>query len=102
LSAGRDLGFSVEQISELLALWRDRSRASADVKRIALQHIKKLERKTDELGEMARTLQHLAETCHGDNRPECPILDTLAEVDHRNHKGIDMVRFGKRGMAANA
>src|SRR3546814_10169924 len=82
----RDLGFSVEQISELLDLWRDRSRASADVKRIALRHIKELERKARELGEMARTLQHLAATCHGDNRPECPILDTLAEVDHRKDR----------------
>lgn len=98
----RDLGLSVEQISELLALWRDRSRASADVKRIALQHIKKLDRKAGELGEVARTLRHLAATCHGDDRPDCPILDTPAEVDHRNHKDIDMVRFGKRGLAANA
>lgn len=75
----RDLGFSVEKIRELLALWRDRSRASADVKRIALQHVEELDRKVRELTEMARALQHLAETCHGDHRPECPILDTLAE-----------------------
>src|SRR3546814_14765748 len=59
----RDLEFSVEQISEVLALWRDRSRASVDIKRITLRHIKELERKARELGEMARTLQHLAATC---------------------------------------
>lgn len=75
----RDLGFSVEQISELIALWRDRSRASADVKRIALTHVEVLERKAHELYEVARTLQYLAENCHGDGRPECPIIDSLAE-----------------------
>src|SRR3546814_3949678 len=60
----RDLEFSVEQISEVLALWRDRSRASVDIKRITLRHIKELERKARELGEMARTLQHLDRKSH--------------------------------------
>jgi Cu(I)-responsive transcriptional regulator len=77
----RDLGFSVEQIRELLALWRDHSRASADVKRIALQHVAELEAKARKLREMARTLQHLADTCHGDARPHCPIIETLADRD---------------------
>lgn len=74
----RDLGFSVEQISELVALWRDRDRASTDVKRIALEHVDILERKARELQEMATTLRHLAKHCHGDERPECPIIEGLA------------------------
>ncbi|WP_046867845.1 Cu(I)-responsive transcriptional regulator [Microvirga massiliensis] len=73
----RDLGFSVEQIAELVALWRDRGRASADVKRIALEHVDILERKARELQEMAATLKHLARHCHGDERPECPIIEGL-------------------------
>lgn len=75
----RDLGFSVEQIRDLLALWRDRSRTSASVKSIALEHVDDLERKARELIEMARTLQHLAESCHGDERPDCPIIESLAD-----------------------
>jgi Cu(I)-responsive transcriptional regulator len=74
----RDLGFSVEQMGELLALWSDRSRASADVKRIALDHVAELERKMRELRDMANTLRHLAENCHGDGRPHCPILENLS------------------------
>jgi MerR family copper efflux transcriptional regulator len=73
----RDLGFSVEQISELVALWRDRDRASSDVKRIALEHFDILERKARELQQMAATLKHLARHCHGDERPECPIIEGL-------------------------
>ncbi|MFY0479646.1 Cu(I)-responsive transcriptional regulator [Achromobacter marplatensis] len=73
----RDLGFSVEQMNELLALWKDRSRASADVKRIALGHVQELERKAEALREMAGTLKHLANNCHGDGRPDCPILENL-------------------------
>lgn len=73
----RDLGFSVEQMNELLALWRDRSRASADVKRIALEHVAELERKACALRDMAATLKHLAHNCHGDDRPDCPILENL-------------------------
>ncbi|WAI81282.1 MULTISPECIES: Cu(I)-responsive transcriptional regulator [Achromobacter] len=73
----RDLGFSVEQMNELLALWKDRSRASADVKRIALEHVDELERKAEALREMAATLKHLAQHCHGDDRPNCPILENL-------------------------
>ena len=74
----RDLGFSVEQIVELLTLWRDRTRASADVKRIALDHVDELERKMTNLREMAETLRHLAKNCAGDSRPECPIIEELA------------------------
>jgi len=75
----RDLGFSVEQMNELLALWKDRSRASADVKRIALEHVEELERKAEALRDMAATLKHLAQHCHGDDRPNCPILENLGQ-----------------------
>ncbi len=75
----RDLGFSVEQITNLLALWQDRSRASAEVKRIALQHVEELERKMSEIAEMANTLRHLARNCHGDHRPDCPIIAELSQ-----------------------
>ncbi len=74
----RDLGFTVEQMVELLALWRDRKRASADVKRIALKHVEELERKARELREMSGTLKHLAEHCKGNERPDCPIINELA------------------------
>ena len=74
----RDLGFSVEQIRDLLALWRDKSRASEDVKQIALDHVAALDAKAAELQAMSRTLRHLAECCQGDERPDCPILHDLA------------------------
>ncbi len=75
----RSLGFSIEETRELLALWRDKERASADVKRFAQKHIADLETRIAELQGMARTLRHLAHNCHGDGRPDCPILDDLAE-----------------------
>jgi Cu(I)-responsive transcriptional regulator len=74
----RMLGFSIEEARQLLALWRDKSRASADVKRFAMRHVRDLEAKIEELRAMSRTLRHLARTCHGDDRPECPILADLA------------------------
>ena len=74
----RDLGFSMKQIQALLGLWRNRRRASGDVRRIAQQHIQELEVKIQKLASMRRTLQQLVEHCHGDHRPECPILDDLA------------------------
>lgn len=79
IRSSRDLGFSVDQIRELLALWRDRNRASADVKRVALEHVTELEAKMRQLQEMADTLRHLAAHCHGDDRPDCPIIQQLAD-----------------------
>jgi Cu(I)-responsive transcriptional regulator len=75
---GRALGFSLDQIAGLLALWRDKQRASADVRRLALAHIDELDRKIAELEAMKRTLAALANSCHGDDRSDCPILDDLA------------------------
>lgn len=74
----RSLGFSVEQIERLVMLWRDKRRTSAEVKRIALAHVRELQDKIAELQSMSRTLEHLAAHCHGDERPDCPIIDDLA------------------------
>ena len=76
---GRDLGLSMAEIAELLKLWQNRRRASADVKRIAQRHAVDLERRISEMQAMKRTLERLVECCHGDHRPDCPILDELAE-----------------------
>jgi MerR family copper efflux transcriptional regulator len=77
----RDLGFSPEQMHGLLSLWRDQGRASADVKAMALDRVATLEARIAEMQAMVRTLTHLARTCHGDERPDCPILDDLAAPD---------------------
>ena len=73
----RDLGFSMAEIAELLKLWQNRRRSSADVRRIASSHIDDLTRKMAEMEAMRRTLQHLVHCCHGDERPDCPILEEL-------------------------
>jgi Cu(I)-responsive transcriptional regulator len=77
----RDLGFPIEEIGQLLALWQDRSRASADVKALAAARAKELKRKELQIQAMRRSLEQLARTCHGDDRPDCPILEDLAHED---------------------
>lgn len=74
----RDLGFSMKEIETLLGLWKNRRRASSEVKRLAARHIDELDRRISEMREMRRTLANLAHHCHGDQRPDCPILDDLA------------------------
>lgn len=76
----RDLGFSMSEIAELLKLWQNRRRASADVKRIALAHVADLERRMAEMAAMKQALEHLAACCQGDHRPDCPILDELGQA----------------------
>ena len=78
IKRARALGFSMGDIRELLALWQNKSRPSASVKKIAGGHLQDLKRRIRELQSIAGTLEHLTEHCHGDNRPECPILDDLA------------------------
>ncbi|WP_137886998.1 Cu(I)-responsive transcriptional regulator [Pseudomonas sp. 2FE] len=78
IKRSRDLGFSLEQVGKLLALWQDRQRASADVKALAHRHIDELNRKIAELSGLRDTLQELVEHCQGDQRPDCPILKDLA------------------------
>jgi MerR family copper efflux transcriptional regulator len=95
----RDLGFTMEGIAELLALWRDRARRSADVKRVALAHVDALKRKIAELDAMAATLSHLAAHCHGDDRPHCPILADLADVpEGSGSAGANTDRFSGQGI----
>jgi MerR family transcriptional regulator, copper efflux regulator len=96
----RDLGFSVEQIADLVSLWQDRERASKDVKAIALDHVGVLERKIRELQEMASTLKHLARNCHGDARPHCPIIEELANDDTAAPPVKPDAKFGALGKAA--
>ena len=79
IKRARTLGFSIKQIEALLSLWDDRSRASADVKRLAKAHAAELAQRIDEMQAMQRTLETLARRCHGDNRPDCPILDDLVK-----------------------
>ena len=79
IARSRDLGFPIEEIGKLLALWQDRGRASAEVKNLAIARIDELKRKERELQEMRRTLEYLAKNCHGDHRPDCPIIEELAQ-----------------------
>ena len=74
----RDLGFSMSEIGTLLGLWQNRRRASADVKKLALRHIADLDKRIAEMQAMRGTLNKLASDCHGDQRPDCPILEDLA------------------------
>ena len=77
IGRARDMGFPIEEIRTLLGLWHDRHRSSADVKQLALARAAELKRKATELDEMRRSLEHLAARCHGDDRPDCPILGGL-------------------------
>ena len=77
IARARDLGFSMDEIRRLLELWHDRSRVSADVKALALARAAELKRKEQALHEMRHSLEHLAASCHGDERPDCPILGGL-------------------------
>lgn len=88
----RDLGFPVSQIEGLLRLWQDRGRASREVKQIALAQAAELDARIREMEAMKRTLEHLAQHCHGNDRPECPILDDLAQPI--GHSGAGLSRPG--------
>ena len=78
IERARRLGFSLKEVAELLTLWRDRHRASADVRRLAEAQIRRVDTRLSELQDRRRSLQHLMERCHGDGRPDCPILDELS------------------------
>ncbi len=78
IKRGRELGFSMAEIAELVGLWHNRSRASASVKRIAQKHVDDLTQRIEAMQAMQRTLASLLKSCHGDSRPDCPILDDLA------------------------
>ena len=78
IKRARDLGFSMAEIAELVSLWHDQGRASASVKQIAQAHVADLENRIQAMQAMRRTLQNLLQHCHGDERPDCPILDDLS------------------------
>lgn len=77
IGRARDMGFPIEEIRTLLALWHDRERSSAEVKKLALSRAAELRQRIAVLQDMRRTLEHLAASCHGDDRPDCPILEEL-------------------------
>jgi MerR family transcriptional regulator, copper efflux regulator len=80
IKRARTLGFPMDDIRELLALWQNKSRPSASVKKIAGGHMQDLKRRIQEMQSMVATLEHLTHNCHGDGRPDCPILDDLAQA----------------------
>jgi Cu(I)-responsive transcriptional regulator len=84
----RGLGFSMKEIGQLLGLWQNRRRSSGDVRRVAQRHITELEQKIDELQSMKRTLEGLVQRCHGDQRPDCPILEDLAGAGDDAGQGV--------------
>lgn len=75
----RELGFSVKDVKNLVGLWRNKKRTSSEVKKLAEKHIIELETKLKEIQSILGTLKHLTHCCHGDNRPDCPILDELGK-----------------------
>jgi MerR family copper efflux transcriptional regulator len=82
IKRARNLGFSVEDVRDLLELWRDKRRTSAAVKALATRHLDELDRKIAEIQSMRRTLADLIERCRGDRRPDCPILDDFSDSQH--------------------
>ena len=86
IKRSRSLGFSVETVASLLDLWRNTSRASGDVKAVALKHIEDVERRIAELESIRDTLKHLTRCCQGDDRPDCPILEGLAGLGEEDKK----------------
>ncbi|WP_413494552.1 Cu(I)-responsive transcriptional regulator [Morganella psychrotolerans] len=93
----RDLGFSTDQISALLLLWRDSDRTSANVKEMALTHLSELKKKITELQDMAQTLEQLTQHCSGNNQPDCPIITSLTEPVMNTEKNTSRsTRFGRR------
>ncbi len=78
LKRAREFGFTIDECRSLLSLYQDKNRASADVKKLALLKVRQIETRIEELENLSATLSHLAENCHGDDRPDCPILNELS------------------------
>jgi Cu(I)-responsive transcriptional regulator len=92
----RDLGFSIPDIAQLVSLWQDRSRPSREVKALAKAHIRELEEKAQEILAMKAALEHLVRACRGDDRPDCPIIETLAS------KGVVAIASSHNGRGRKA
>ncbi len=85
IKRARSLGFSVEEVRDLLALWHDKTRTSVAVKALATRHLAALDRKIEELKAMRKAVAHLVERCRGDARPDCPILDNIEDGERVRH-----------------
>lgn len=96
----RDLGFSIPEIGELVKLWQDRKRPSGSVKKVASAHLAQLDRKINELESMRKTLGHLIHCCHGDERPDCPILDDLERSAQTRPEAQGLARTERASKAA--
>lgn len=86
IKRARNLGFSMKEIALLLSLWQDRSRSSAEVKRLATAHVEELDQKIRDMQSMSDALKQLVDHCHGDHRPECPIIEALAVAPQRKKR----------------
>lgn len=89
IKQARNLGFSIEQIRQLLNLWQNKRRSSRKVKELAINHIRQLDERINELQAMRMAIAELAEHCHGDDRPECPILDNLVDGNQHQHTQLE-------------
>ncbi|MGM9488034.1 Cu(I)-responsive transcriptional regulator [Ideonella sp. YS5] len=98
----RDLGFSIEQIRELLGLWQNRRRSSRQVRALAQAHIEELDAKLKELQAMKATLEHLVHCCHGDDRPDCPIIESLESRQPVVAEAADRTLAGLAGLKPGA
>jgi len=101
----RDLGFSLQEITQLLSLWQNRRRSSRQVKALAQAHIEELNEKLKELQAVKATLEHLVHCCHGDDRPDCPIIESLeaesfGTADRKSHVGLQPGRHRRRASVA--
>lgn len=96
IKRARSLGFSVEEVRELLGLWQDRSRTSAAVKALTTRHMESLDRKIEELMAMRKALAELVECCRGDSRPDCPILDDFERGDELRQNAASAIEHRSR------
>lgn len=101
IKRARSLGFSVEEVRELLDLWQDKSRTSAAVKTLTTHHLDALDRKIEELMAMRKALADLVERCHGDARPDCPILDDCDHGEGVRHNSASLVEHQPRLRSRN-
>lgn len=102
IQRARSLGFSVEDVASLLGLWRDKRRASAEVTELAARHVVRIEEKVRELESIRCVLQDLMKRCHGDDRPECPILDDFGKAMAARGVFVDFEAEGTKLRAINA
>jgi len=89
IQSGRKMGFTLKDVASLLELWQDKNRASRDVRELAKRHIIEVEERISELKDIRNTLKNLVECCHGDDRPDCPILNSFEKLSQKSNKDTD-------------